>query len=199
MRTISEKLKLYKSVLSGKTFTRPNGDTFSSDGVYWIVNGFPVCPLDKQKRVLDIIVEKCELMKNILNILGEETVLMYDEYYIVFDSLDGMTLLINNSDSQIKFVYTVSSKVEVKVIDKASSYMVYHYFEVDPNEIKHSVMDGFLSLKAKRMLDDIRGDNIDIDQNFYYEMLLEGIITPMDLKTACIKKSSSIIAGKFKN
>lgn len=181
MRTINQLLNLYKLVLSGETVEYA-GSIISSDGTFWFIDGRPVDSIDNKLKIFDYIIEKCEIVKRIVEVLGLSIADFYNNYCIVFDSLDNMILLVLNNKDYLNLIYVVSNLVTVEVIDKVNGFMKYDLFDFKNQIVKRKTMNGVLSdfsIKRIRELDNI--NNRTITQNFYYDIYFNGMSSYDDL------------------
>lgn len=184
MRTINQFIYLYNSVLNGISIDL-FGHTISSDGINWTVDGIPVDTLKNKLSTLNFVIKKCELAKELIEKSGLDGSKLYDEYFIVLDTLDGMMMLVSDRKSQLTFVYMVSTSVVIEKIDKEDFTMQYELFNFEGNVINRKKITGKLSKKSiKKITDMDKKGKINITQNFFYDMLLEGMTTYSDLLNA---------------
>jgi len=187
--TINQRIELYNSIWQGKEVilnaNNPKAMSIvSSDGTNCLIDGIPVCTTIHQKEQLDHIIEKCELAKEFAEHIGEDTTNMFDEYQLVYDSLDGMTLLSRIELSRIVFIYLTRSYSIVEQIDKNTGVMIYNRFWLDSGKMNHNSMRGILSSKSRQALREIKKRSI--TQNFYYDMLFDGMTSYSEMLNAGI-------------
>jgi len=181
MRTINQFMNLYNSVLNGISVDL-YGHTISSDGINWIVDGEPTDTLENKLEILNVVIQKCELAKELIEISGLNVSNMYDEYFIIFDAIDRMIMLVSNSELKLNFIYMVSDSVVVEQIDKKDSMMKYELFNFDDRKVTHKIIIGKLSEKSiKNIMEMDKKEKISITQNFFFDMLLEGMSTYSEL------------------
>lgn len=199
MRTINQFINLYNSVLNGKT-VELYGHKISSDSNNWIVDGIPTDTLKNKLITLNSIIEKCEIAKRIIKIVGLNESNMYNDYFIIFDSIDGMIMLVSNTKTKIQFIYIVSNSIIVEQINKKDSIMIYDLFNFDNQIVTHKTISGKLSEKSIRIIKQLdKKEQISITQNFFYDMLLEGMKSYSDFFNVITNKVEEFELKKLKN
>jgi len=184
MRTINQFINLYNSVLNGIS-VELYGHTISSDGIYWLVDGKPIDTLKNKLENLNFVIDKCELSRELIEISGLDVSNMYNEYFIIFDSIDGMIMLVSNSELNLNFIYMVMDYVILEQIDKKENTMRYDLFNFEDQVVKHKTIMG--KLLEKSIIEIIKMDKkekINITQNFFFDMLLEGMNNYSDFLNA---------------
>lgn len=199
MRTINQFINLYNSVLNGKS-VELYGHKISSDSNNWIVDGVPTDTLKNKKIMLNFIIEKCEIAKKIIKIMGLNESNMYNDYFIIFDSIDGMIMLVSNTKTKIQFIYMVSNSIIVEQINKKDRIMIYDLFNFDNQIVTHKTISGKLSEKSIRIIKQLdKKEQISITQNFFYDMLLEGMKSYSDFFNVITNKVEEFELKKLKN
>ena len=196
MKTINQFINLYNSVLNGVS-TELYGHIISSDGINWIVDGRPTDTLKNKLDILNFVIEKCELAREFIKISGFDESNMYDEYFIILDSIDGMIMLVSNIGLNLNFIYMVSTSVVVEQINKKDGIMRCEMFNFDGQFVKQKTLIGKLSKKSiTNIIDMDRKENMNITQNFFYDMLFEGMSTYNDLINADTTKIENFVFQK---
>lgn len=197
MRTITSIIDLYNSVFRGNSCFS-NGYIISSNGVQWLVDGRPVNTIENKKRELEIIVTRVELAKELLISIDEDINKMYGDYYLIFDS--NMVFLVKFSEDYLVIIHMTESldenNVMIEQIDVKNGTMKCHYFKQTFDELnpKQFYLEGDLSAKSKKLLFlKLKEQEISITQNFYYDMIFEGMASYHDLIQAIIESPSKQI------
>lgn len=192
MRTISEVIRLYDSVFREKK-DELQSHTISSDGTEWIVEGCPLDTIENKKRYLNAFIEKMILIKDLLDFIGEDSSRMFDEYALLIDK--NMVFLAKKTQQKIILIHHIESIVEksamIEQIDIGKCSMVCHYFRrrFDEFERAQFYLEGSLSEKSKKLIDaQVIKPDIRVTQNFYYDMLFEGMKCYHDLISAITRE-----------
>lgn len=184
--TINQKIELFHSVLQGKkVILNPNNPkticTVSSDGINWLVDGRPTSTIESGNKALEFIITKGELAIELARYVGEDSENLFDEYQLIYDSLDGMILLTKKELSKLVFIYMASSYFVIEQIDETIGKMVFNRFWVELGELKHRSAVGRLSSKSLQIIKD---EKRSMTQNIYYDMLFVGINSYEEMKCA---------------
>lgn len=190
MRTISTTITLYNSVLNGKICLSQNHLIFSS-GVLWIVDGRFTDTIENKKGELDFIITNVELAKSLLICIGEDVGKMYEEYYLIRDG--NMFFLVKKDKDLLVLIHITESIVETSAmleqIDTKKGTIKCHYFKqrFDEIEPKMFYLQDNLSTKSKKLIvHKLKQQEFSITQNFFYDMLTEGMTNYHDLMQAII-------------
>lgn len=125
---------------------------------------------------------------------------MYNDYFIIFDSIDGMIILVSNTKTKIQFIYMVSNSIIVEQINKKDRIMIYDLFNFDNQIVTHKTISGKLSEKSIRIIKQLdKKEQISITQNFFYDMLLEGMKSYSDFFNVITNKVEEFELKKLKN
>lgn len=174
MRSINQIIQTFESLLKGLPVTM-HGEIITSDGNNLLKNGRIIKSIDEHKQYIDIIIRKGLLAKECVAYIGIQADNLFDDFDVTYDGLDGMTLLTKNKESELTFIYMVSTYVILEQINKNSCMMDYHYFKLETTTLKHVSLFGKVSLKSQELITKKANIQSELGQNFFYDMQLEGL------------------------
>lgn len=175
--TIQEKITLFASVLQGeKVVLNANNPktkcTISSDGFNWLVDNEIVSTIENQKRKLEMVLTKCELVKELMEYIGLSTKDMFGQYNIMYSNIDDMILLTKEEFAKLTFIYMNHNYITIEQINKQAGTMRFDYFSLNSKILSHTFKSDRLSVKSLQILKENERPKT---QNFYYDMLFDGI------------------------
>lgn len=176
MITINQYVQMYKSVFEGKQ-VEYNGHTICRDANTWIVDGVIIDSIKHKQNTLELILKKCDIAKTLAQHIGLDVENLNDKYYIIYDSIDDLILLVNNQEQQLNIIYIENVNIIIEKIHKDKNNMLFHHFKLDDKQIKQTSFSSELSAKSKLLVSKINNKNFKFSQNIFYDILPKGIKT----------------------
>ena len=167
---------MYHSVFEGKR-VEFNGHTICRNANTWIVDGVIIDSIKHKKNTLELILKKCDIAKTFAQHIGLDVENMNDKYYIIYDSIDNLILLVNNQEQQLNIIYIENVNIIIEKIYKDKNNMLFHHFKLDDKQIKQTSFSSELSDKSKLLVSKINNKTFKFSQNVFYDILPKGIKT----------------------
>lgn len=168
---------MYRSVFEGKQ-VEYNGHIICRDANTWIVDGIIIDSIKHKQNTLELILKKCDIAKTFAQHIGLDVENMNDEYYIIYDSIDNLILLVNNQKQRLNVIYIENNNIVIEQIYKDKNNMLFHHFKLGAKQIKQTSFSSELSDQSKLLIIKIHNDkNFHFSQNVFYDILPKGIKT----------------------
>lgn len=174
MITLNQYVQMYESVFQGKQVAY-NGHTICRDEANWIVDGVSIDSIKHKKDTLALILKKCNTAKTFAQHIGLDVENMNNKYYIIYDSIDDMVLLVNNQEQRLNVIYIENTNVIIEEIYKDKNIMLFNRFKLGAKQVKQTSFFGELSDESKLLVSKINNDNFHFSQNIFYDILPKGI------------------------
>lgn len=188
MVTINQYVQMYDLVFEGKQ-VEYYGHTICRDSNSWIVDGVSVDSIQHKRDILALILKKCDMAKTLAQHIGLDVDNINDEFYIVYDSIDNLVLLVNNQEQRLNVIYIENTHVVIEQIYKDKNIMVFNSFKLGAKQIKQTSFSSELTDKSKLLINKINNEkNFHFSQNIFYDILPKGIQTFDEL----INKTSNL-------